>query len=298
MKKDVRGFAAIFFSYVIWGSLPIYWRALSSIDPLEILAHRAIWSCAFTFILLVLSRGLDAAVSRLRSDRKALLSLALSSAVITANWYLYIWAVNNGRILETSLGYFINPLISILFGMIFFKERLRKAQWAAVAIASCGVIAEVANLGRFPVVSLGLAFTFGLYGLLKKLSPVGSMTGMMGETAIMTPFALIWLVWQQYTGLASFPYPLRIDLLLAGAGILTATPLIVFAWGVNRVSMTLLGLIQYTSPIMTFLTATLIYHEPMPAPRILSFSLIWIAIIIFTAESFMAGKKAEVCKNG
>jgi chloramphenicol-sensitive protein RarD len=294
MKK---GFAAIFFSYVLWGVLPAYWRTLSSIDPLEILAHRAIWSCAFTFILLVASRSLKSLSSLFRPGRTLLL-LAASSAVISANWYLYIWAVNSGRILETSLGYFINPLVSILFGMIFFGERLRKAQWAAAAIASCGVIAEVVNLGSIPVVSLGLAFTFGLYGLLKKLSPAGSIAGMMAETAIMAPFALLWLVWRQHAGLSSFPYPLRIDILLAGAGVVTATPLVVFAWGVSRVSMTLLGLIQYTSPIMTFLMATFIYHEPMPLLRLVSFALIWAAIIIFTAESFMAGKRTGVCKNG
>jgi chloramphenicol-sensitive protein RarD len=298
MKNDIRGFAAIFLSYVIWGALPVYWRALSSIDPLEILAHRAIWSCAFTFVLLVLTCRLSGALALLKSGGKPLILLAFSSAVITANWYLYIWAVNGGRILETSLGYFINPLVSILFGMIFFKERLRKTQQAAFAIALCGVLAEAANLGRIPVVSLGLAFTFGIYGLLKKLSPVSPMTGMMAETAIMAPFAIIWLIWRQHAGLSSFPYQPRIDLLFAGAGVLTAMPLIVFAWGVGRVSMTFLGLIQYTSPIMTFLTATLIYHEPMPASRILSFALIWIAIIVFTAESFMAGKKAGVCKNG
>ncbi|MDR0648584.1 MAG: EamA family transporter RarD [Synergistaceae bacterium] len=296
-----QGFAAIFSAYVLWGILPVYWRAMSSLDPLEVLAHRAIWSCAFTFLLLVLSRRADGVMSLLRSGRRTLLSLAASGAVITVNWYLYIWAVNSGRILETSLGYFINPLVSILFGMVFFKERLRRAQWAAIALAICGVLAEVAYLGRFPLVSLGLAFTFGLYGLLKKLTAVDPITGMMAETALMTPFALAWLVWRNSKGLLGFPYSVSMTVLLMGAGVLTAIPLIVFAWGVSRVSMTLLGLAQYTSPIMTFLTATLVYHEPMPAARVVSFALIWAAIAIFTAESFVASGQARaagVCRNG
>jgi chloramphenicol-sensitive protein RarD len=299
MKSGVKGFAAIFFSYVLWGAMPVYWRALSALDPLEILAHRAIWSCAFTFILLLASHRAGGLPALFRSNRNALSRLAFSGAVITANWYLYIWAINNGRILETSLGYFINPLVSILFGMIFFNERLRKVQWAAVTLAVCGVLAEVANLGRLPIVSLSIAFTFGLYGLLKKLSAVDSMTGMFVETALMTPFALIWLAWRQSAGLSAFPYTLRLDLLLAGAGVLTAIPLIVFSWGVSRISLTAIGLIQYTSPIMTFLTATLVYHEPMPTARVISFALIWAAIIIFTAESFMvSGRNTEVCGNG
>jgi chloramphenicol-sensitive protein RarD len=221
--------------------------------------------------------------------------------VITVNWYLYIWAVNSGRILETSLGYFINPLVSILFGVIFFKERLWRIQLVAIALALCGVLAEMAHLGRFPLVSLGLAFTFGLYGLLKKLSAVEPMTGMMLEMAFMAPFALAWLAWRQSAGLSGFPYPLPLTVLLMGAGAITAIPLIVFAWGVSRVSMTLLGLIQYTSPIMTFLTATLVYHEPMPAARVASFALIWAAVAIFTAESFAASERTRpprVCRNG
>ncbi|MDR1515163.1 MAG: EamA family transporter RarD [Synergistaceae bacterium] len=299
MKSGAKGFAAVFFSYVLWGAMPVYWRAMSALDPLEILAHRAIWSCAFTLVLLLLSRRAGGTAALVRSNPKALLGLAFSGAIITVNWYLYIWAVNDGRILETSLGYFINPLVSILFGMIFFDERLRKAQWAAVTLAVCGVLAEVANLGRIPVFSLGLAFTFGLYGLLKKLSTVDPITGLFVETALMTPFALVWLAWRQSAGLSAFPYPLRLDLLLAGAGILTAAPLMVFAWGVSRISMTVIGLIQYTSPIMTFLTATLVYHEPMPTARIISFALIWAAIIIFTAESFMvSGRNTGVCGNG
>jgi chloramphenicol-sensitive protein RarD len=168
-----------------------------------------------------------------------------------------------------------------------FRERLRKAQWLAITTVAFGVCAEVVQLGRLPVSSLGLAFTFGVYGLLKKIFKVESVTGLTVETALMTPFALIWLVWMQNSGAAHYPYSPRLDLLLAGAGILTALPLILFAWGVGRTKMTVLGFVQYTSPVITFLTATLAYREPISGGRMLSFSLIWAGIIIYAAESLL-----------
>jgi chloramphenicol-sensitive protein RarD len=291
--KSAGGPLAIFLTYILWGAMPVYWRAMSSIDPLEILAHRAVWSCVFSIVLLTAARKGGEALALVRS-RRALPRLALSGAIITVNWYMYIWAVNNGRILETSLGYFMNPTVSILFGVIVFKERLRKVQQLAIGVAFCGVCVEIAELGRPPVVSLGLAVTFGLYGLLKKTFAVDSITGLAIETALIAPFALLWLAWRQSVGAARFPYPLGMDLLLAGAGVLTALPLIVFAWGVGRTKMTVLGLIQYTSPVMTFLTATLIYREPISAGRMFSFSLIWAGIIIFTADSLLAHKEGLI----
>jgi chloramphenicol-sensitive protein RarD len=295
--KSAGGPLAIFLTYVLWGAMPIYWRAMASVDPLEILAHRAVWSCVFSIVLLAATRKGSEALSLLRS-RRALPRLALSGTIITVNWYMYIWAVNSGRILETSLGYFINPAVSILFGVIIFRERLGKVQWLAMGIAFCGVCVEVAELGRVPVVSLGLAVTFGLYGLLKKTFAVDSIAGLAIETALIAPFALLWLAWRQSIGAARFPYPLGVDLLLAGAGALTAFPLVVFAWGVGKTKMTILGLIQYTSPVMTFLTATLIYREPISTGRMFSFSLIWAGIIIFTAESLLASKRGKQSPSG
>jgi chloramphenicol-sensitive protein RarD len=297
MGDKGKGAAAIFSAYVLWGAMPVYWRAMRSIDALEILAHRAVWSCAFTLLLLYFSHRSSDVVSLVRSNRRAVISLAFSGSVITVNWYLYIWAVNNGKILETSLGYFINPLLSILFGMIFLKERLRRAQWIAIAFAASGVCAELIVLGRLPLLSLSIAFTFALYGLLKKKIAVTPLAGMMVETAIMTPFALVWLAWRQSAGLASFPYAPSMDLLLAGAGALTATPLVVFAWGVSRTTLTVLGVIQYTSPIMTFLTAALIYGEPIQTGRAISFSLIWAGIIVFTVESLVSSMRERTARH-
>lgn len=290
MSDGAKGALAVLFTYMFWGVMPIYWRAVAAASPAEILGHRAIWSCVFAFALLALTRGMKSVASLFRDNRASLAALALASAVLTVNWYLYIWAVNNGRILEASLGYFINPLISILFGVAVFRERLRLFQALAIGIAVCGVGVEAAALGSLPLVALGIAFSFGSYGLLKKMIKVDSLSGLALETLFIAPFALAWLVWLQKTGAAHYPYGAALNVLLAGAGVLTAGPLITFAWGLKRTSMTLVGFIQYASPVLTFLTATLLYHEPMPPARVASFSLIWAAIILFTAESFLRAK--------
>jgi chloramphenicol-sensitive protein RarD len=291
MSGNTKGALAVFFAYLIWGILPVYWKAMASVDPLEILAHRAVWSCVFSLLLLSLTRGVGNVVSLVRSNRRTLAMLAISGVTITVNWYTFIWAVNNDRILETSLGYFINPLVSILFGVIIFRERLRKIQWLAIALAASGVCVEIAKLGQVPAVALMLAFTFGAYGLLKKMLTVDSITGLTTETLFITPFALFCLFWRQNTGAAHFPYQAWTNILLVSTGVLTAIPLIIFAWGVKRTTMTLIGLTQYTSPIMMFLSATLVYHESISPARLLTFSLTWAGIIVFTAESFWFAKK-------
>ena len=290
MKESTRGAFVLFFTYVLWGFLPIYWKALASINPMEILAHRIIWSCVLSFFLLVILHKITDFVLLFRVNRRALAILTLSSLIVTSNWSLYIWAVNNGRILESSLGYFINPLFSIMLGTLIFKERLSKIQWLAIGIATAGVCSEIVALGRLPFVSLGLAFTFGLYGLLKKLSATESIVGFTVETMLITPFALAWLIWRQHSGMAHFPYGVWTTLLLFGTGIATSAPLIMFAWGVKRSAMTTVGLIQYTSPILIFITGTVIYHEPVSTVRLLSFVLTWISIIIFMAEEFRRNK--------
>jgi chloramphenicol-sensitive protein RarD len=273
--------------------MPLYWKLLSSVPPAEILGHRAIWGCVCSFFLLALTRGAGGVTSLFQENRASLRLLACSGAAVTANWYLYIWAINSGRILEASLGYFINPLLSILFGVVVFRERLRRFQALAVGFAACGVVVEAAAFGRLPLAALGIAFTFGVYGLLKKMIAADPLSGLTLETLFITPFALLWLAWRQSAGAAHFPYDAGTNALLVGAGILTAMPLIAFAWGVRRTTMTAVGLSQYASPILTFLTATLIYHEPMPMVRWFSFALIWAGIIIFTAESFVHAKKGS-----
>jgi len=220
--------------------------------------------------------------------------IALSSVAITANWGIFIWAVNNGRILETSLGYFMIPLISMLFGAVVLKENLTKIQRLAIAIAAAGLFLEVFTLGELPFVSISLAFSFGSYSLLKKLTAIESLVGFTIETLFLTPFALLWLIWLQYSSVAHFPYGVWTTSLLIGTGVVTSVPLVVFAWGVQRSAMTTVGLIQYTAPFLSFLIGVFVYHEPMPATRIISFALTWASIIIFTTESFWRAKHSNV----
>ncbi|MDR2178990.1 MAG: EamA family transporter RarD [Synergistaceae bacterium] len=290
LSESTKGTLAVLLTYAMWGVMPLYWKTLSSVPPAEILAHRAIWGCVFSLFLLALLRGGKGIASLFRENRGSLGLLVCSGAVLTVNWYLYIWAVNSGRILEASLGYFVNPLLSILFGVAVFRERLRFLQTAAVGFAACGVAVELAAFGRLPLTALGIALTFGVYGLLKKLIKADSLSGLTLETLFIVPFALFWLVWRQCTGDAHFPYGAGLSALLIGAGALTAAPLIVFAWGVRHTTMTAVGLTQYASPILTFLTATLIYHEPMPPARWLSFALIWAGIAVFTTESLLRAR--------
>jgi chloramphenicol-sensitive protein RarD len=238
-------------------------------------------------------RKISVFVSLFRSNRRALGVLVISTVAISVNWSIYVWAVNDGRILESSLGYFIIPLVSILFGAAVFKERISKIQWLAIGLAATGVCCEVAAIGHLPFVSLSLAFTFGAYGLLKKLSTVDSLVGFTVETLFMTPFAVCWLIWSQYSGAAHFPYEAWIMLLLFGTGVISSVPLILFAWGVKRSAMTTVGLLQYISPTMMFLAGAVAYHEPVSPVRLISFALTWISIIIFTAESFRRAKKPE-----
>jgi len=247
----------------------------------------------FSFLLIIIVQKTSDVVSLFRSNRRALAILALSGVTLTTNWGIYIWAVNDGRILESSLGYFINPLVSMLFGVVIFKEHLSKIQWLAICIAVAGVCSEIIALGHLPFVALSLAITFGFYGLLKKLSTVDSVVGFAVETLFITPFALSWLMWRQYTGAAHFPYEAWTTLLLIGTGVVTSVPLISFAWGVKRSAMTVVGLVQYTSPFLAFLLGVFVYHEPMSSARFLSFALIWVSIIIFTADSFRRAKKAD-----
>jgi len=294
MKESTQGALATLFVYVLWGILPIYWRALEAVNAVEILAHRVAWSCLLSFLMIAASRRTWSVIAPFRSNRRVLVLIVLSSIAITANWGIFIWAVNNGRILETSLGYFMIPLISMLFGAVVLKESLTKIQWLAIGIAATGLCLEVVTLGNLPFVSLALAFSFGSYSLLKKLTAIESLVGFTIETLFIAPFALLWLVWLQYSGAAHFPYGIWTTSLLIGSGVVTSVPLIVFAWGVKRSAMTTVGLIQYTAPLLAFLIGTFVYHEPLPGTRLLSFVLTWIGIIIFTAESFWRAGRPSV----
>lgn len=283
---------AVFGSYVMWGVMPLYWKAMQSVDSTIILGHRVVWSVLFTAFTLLTMGKLVPALRGVAASRRTLLMLVASGVTIAVNWFLYIYAVNHGQILQTSLGYFINPLVSVAFGVLFFKEKLRRAQLAAIALVVCAVAIEVAALGELPLMSLGIALSFAMYGVFKKKIKIDPTAGLFFETTVMLLPAVAWLLYCQQSGLSRFPYPsVAVNLFLIGTGIMTSVPLIFFAWGAQRISLTSVGLIQYTSPTLSFLIAVFVYGEPLSRGKLFSFGLIWTAIVLYTAETLIRSRR-------
>jgi chloramphenicol-sensitive protein RarD len=282
---DRLGLLAAFLSFVMWGVLPVFWKALDTVPSLEVLCHRVVWS----FLILcpfVLFTGRLSGLSHILRTRRNLLGLVASGFILTSNWFLYIWAVTSNMILETSLGYYINPLVNILFGLIFFREKISRWGWTAIGIAVLGVSWQVVGLGHFPFVPLGLAFSFGIYGLLRKLLQVQALPGLFVETFVVLPLALGYLLWQGAHGESVlFRGDWSIDALLVGAGLVTTAPLLLFAYGARRIRMTSLGILQYASPTCTFLLGVFVYHEAISAGGLFTFACIWAALAIYTWDS-------------
>jgi chloramphenicol-sensitive protein RarD len=292
LKRDrAEGALATGLSFVLWGLLPVYWKALAGAGAVEIIAHRIVWSLAFTAIL-VSALGLWGSIIRVvRSPRQAA-RLALSSALLSSNWLIYVWGVNTGRILETSLGYFVTPLVNVALGVVFLRERLRAAQVAALALAAAGVLNQIVAQGQPPWIALGLAATFAFYGLLRKTAVLDSLPGLAAETAVLTVPAGIYMAALAARGagaLGHADWPTH--LLLAGTGVVTAVPLLLFAFGARRIRLTTVGILQYLSPTGTFLLETLVYHEPFDRTRAVTFSLIWIALAIYAAEGIRRARR-------
>jgi chloramphenicol-sensitive protein RarD len=279
-------------AYAAWGLLPIYWKFLHEVPALEILAHRIVWALAVALALLAARgrwAGLFAAV---RSPRTMLAFLA-SALLLFANWFIYIWAVNAGYIVETSLGYFINPLVNVLLGVLFLRERLRMGQGVAVAVALGGVLYLTAEYGALPWISLGLAFSFGGYGLLRKTAALGSLEGFTLETLLLFPVALAYLIYRESLGEAAFVHAgIGITLLLACGGLVTAVPLLLFAAGARRITLISLGILQYIAPTIQFLLGVLVYGESLSLGRLVGFCLIWLALAIYTVEGILHGTSA------
>lgn len=277
-------YAAI--SYLIWGFLPLYWKPLDSVGSGEILAHRIFWSfLLMSAVMVILKRqeALKKDFKILLSDKKQFLSVFAASLLISGNWLIYIWAVNTDHVVEASLGYYINPLVSVILGMVVLKEKLNSWQIVSFIIAALGVLLLTWQYGDFPWVAVLLALSFGLYGLAKKLGSFDSLTGLTFETMFVVPFAFIYLVILQGNGDASFVSGgTATTLLLWGAGLVTAVPLICFAQGVKRISMTMIGFLQYIAPTIMLFLGVFMYHETFSTIHIISFTLIWIALLIFT----------------
>ena len=297
VSQNLKGIAALFLAYFIWGAMPVYWKALKAISSFEILGHRVIWSALFTLILMFAHKNRYILKQMIKERKNDVFWLAGGGFLISFNWGLYIWAVNHGRILETSLGYFINPLVSMFFGMIFFKEKLNKIQTAALVLAVIGVSAELAAVGSIPLVSIGLALSFGSYGVLKKAVRVKPDIALFIETLTVSPIALAFLVFLQKEGTASFPYDGLTNILLVGTGILTSIPLILFAYGASRVPLTTMGFVQYVSPTLSFILGVFVYGEPIQMSRITTFIFIWAALAVYTADAVLKSRSISGCSK-
>jgi chloramphenicol-sensitive protein RarD len=270
-------------AYLTWGLFPLYWPLLRPASAPEILAHRIIWSLVFMVALMARVRNLDwlRAIGRRRFGL-----LALAAGLISVNWIIYIWAVMNGHVVEASLGYFMNPLVSVMLGIVFLGERLRPLQWLAVAIASVAVLVLTFDYGRVPWIAIGVAVSFGLYGFVKKKAAVPPLPSLTIETGLLFLPALGYLLLLEHQGTATFGHvAIGKDLLLVACGIITALPLLWFAAAANRIPLVLLGLLQYLSPTLQFLCGVVVLGESMPASRWLGFALVWLGLAVFTLEN-------------
>lgn len=272
-------------AYVLWGILPVYWKALELVSPFEILSSRFMWSCVFVFLLIIFQKKwplFTKEVKQVFSNVKTGAAMVAAGITISFNWGTFIWAVNNGHIVETSMGYYINPLVSILFAVVFLRERLDKMQLAAITCAFIGVASMVYSFGKIPWVSLTLAFTFALYGLLKKILPVSALTSIMLETLLITPLALVYeySLWQQ--GVSFYVSEnLQVIMMLTGAGVVTAIPLLLFTAGARLLPLKIIGFLQYISPTLTLLIGVFVYNEAFTASHLLAFGWIWAALLLF-----------------
>jgi chloramphenicol-sensitive protein RarD len=290
-----RGTAYGVAAYFLWGLFPLYWRLLRPASSLEIVAHRLVWSLLVVLVLLAVTRDWGW-LRPFASDRASQWRLAVASVLITANWLLYIYAVNSDQVVETSLGYFINPLVTVLIGVLLLGERLNRVQWLAVGLGAAAVLVIAIDYGRPPWIALGLAFSFAIYGLIKKqVGPrVGAVASLSVESAVMFVPALVFLLVIEARGDAAFGHHgVGHASLLASAGLATAIPLLFFAAAARRVPLTVMGLLQYLAPVLQFLTGVLIFKEPMPASRLAGFALVWAALMVLTIDGLRSRQRTR-----
>lgn len=294
------GLASAIGAYFLWGILPIYWKLLSDIPAQEIIAQRIVWSLIFMLtVVLMMNRRklLYEEIKLLLAAPAKLLAVVMGTICITLNWFIFIWAVNNNRVLETSLGYYISPLFSILLGILFFRERLSLIQSTSVTLAASGVLYMTMHFGSMPWVAISLALSFGLYGLCKKKAVLSPITSITLETLITAPFAFLYLFYLGYQGMGHFGDIGNFSLtsvFLIGSGIVTPIPLLLFAKGANQLSLTTLGFIQYLAPTMALLLGIFLYHEPFTAVHTVAFGLIWLALLLFSLSNTKMLLKSEI----
>ncbi len=288
-----RGIIMAISAYIFWGLHPIYWKLLKNVPSVEILSHRILWSLIFFIIIISFRKEWKDLKNKLKNNNNKLL-LFLPAFLIGSNWALYIWAVNADFIIETSLGYFICPLISVFLGVFILKESLRKIQWLAVLIATIGVLIMTFIYGQFPWISIYLAGTWGLYGLLRKKSPLSAVEGLTIETALLSIPVVIYLIYLGITDNSSFLIDTQTSILLVGTGIISGLPLIVFIIGARLINLSLIGILQYIYPILILLIGIFIYNEPLMESRIVGFIFIWFAVIVYITDEFIFRKTKEI----
>lgn len=289
---QASGYLYTFQAFLTWGLLPIYWKFLSHIPALEILSHRIFWSLIFSLLFLTWKKQLR--LAPIFSNRKALGTLVVTGLLVGSNWGIYIYAVNINHIVEASLGYYITPLINVALGIIFLKERLNKFQLAALLLAATAVVYLTVDYGRFPWISIYLAASFGVYGLLKKMSGVNAMPALTIETMVLTPFALSYIIWGLVSGEGHlFTESLQTDVLLIMAGIVTTMPLYWFAIGAKRISLTSVGFMQYVAPTIMLLLGIFMYEEGFPMEKQVAFAAIWIALALYSYSIILNYKRKK-----
>jgi len=274
-------------AYVFWGLFPVYWKVLGGIPALQLLGHRIIWSYLLLIVVILIARQWKQ--FRASLNRRVLVIYSVAAVLIAINWLTYVWAIGAGFIVETSLGYFINPLLSVLLGVIFLRERLRPLQWVPIGLAAAGVLYLTFAYGSLPWIALTLAISFSIYGLVKKTAPLGSFHGLTLETAILFVPALVFLIYSEFAGTGAFMHsPAYVNLMLFGAGAVTVIPLLLFASAARRIPLTSIGVLQYINPTMQFLLGTLVYKEPFNQHRLIGFAIVWAALILYGAEGLIA----------
>lgn len=271
--------------YLTWGLVPIYWKQFQGIDATELIAHRMVWALVFLVVVV----GVQGGLRELRATvttRVGFTANLLSGSLLTVNWLVYVWAVNSGHVIECSLGYFLVPLLNVALGRWLLGEQLRPAQICAIALAACGVALLIWQVGKPPWIALALAGSFGFYGLLRKRSPLGALMGLTAETLLLAPLAAALLIWRWRHGLGALGHvDTRMTALLFSTGVVTAIPLVLFAYGARGLRFTTLGLLQYLAPTCQFLLGWLTYGEPLSRERAVSFSLIWLGLFVYSADA-------------
>lgn len=284
------GLFATLGAYFIWGLLPIYWKLLASVSSEAILANRIVWSFLFLLLLLYFQKALPKLTTAFKNQRTRRLFF-LNGIIISMNWFIYIWAVNHNFIVEASLGYYINPLVSIVFGVFFFKEKLSRIEWIAILLATIGVLILTIGYGEFPWISLALAFSFGFYGVVKKQRPLEATVSLTLETLAPLPLALLFISYLGVQGTSTFSHTPFVTAGLLLTGVITAVPLLLFGFGAQRIPYTVVGFLQFVAPTLSLAIGVLLYDEPFTRTHLVAFTFIWSAALVFTLNSLLIRKK-------